>query len=136
MPERYGHVLFLCVNNSARSQMAEGIARSLLPDTVKISSAGSKPTQLQPLAVEALQEIGIDISAQRSKGLDAIDKESVDLAVTLCADQVCPYFPGRVEQLHWPLDDPAQEDNLEAYRRTRDELTARLKRLFQEPEEK
>ena len=136
MPERYGHVLFLCVNNSARSQMAEGIARSLLPDAVKVSSAGSKPTAVQPLAVEALQEIGIDISAQRVKGLDSIDKGSVDLVVTLCADQVCPYFPGRVEQLHWPLDDPAEEDTLDAYRRTRDELAARLKRFFQEPEEK
>jgi len=135
MPERYGHVLFLCVNNSARSQMAEGIARSLLPDTVKISSAGSRPTRVQPLAVEALKEIGIDISDQRAKGLDGIDKSSVDLVVTLCTDQVCPYFPGRVEQLHWPLDDPAAEDSLDAYRRTRDELISRLKRLFQEPAE-
>jgi arsenate reductase len=116
--------------------MAEGIARSLAPDTVKISSAGSKPIRVQPLAVEALQEVGIDISAQRAKGLDTIDKDSVDLAITLCDDQVCPYFPGRVEQLHWPLEDPAAEDTLDAYRRTRDELVERLKRLFQEPEEK
>ena len=136
MPNRPGNILFLCVNNSARSQMAEGIARSLLPDTVKVSSAGSQPTRVRPLAVEALKEIGIDISRQRSKGLDTIDKDSVDLVITLCHYQVCPYFPGRVEQLHWPLDDPAAEDNLDAYRRTRDELTVRLKRLFQEPEEK
>lgn len=135
MPDRPRHVLFLCLNNSARSQMAEGIARSLLPDSVGVSSAGSKPTRVQPLAVEALKEIGIDISAQRAKGLDAINKESVDMVITLCADQVCPYFPGRVEQLHWPLDDPAAENTLDAYRRTRDELTARLERLFQEPEE-
>jgi protein-tyrosine-phosphatase len=136
VPDRPRNVLFLCVNNSARSQMAEGIARSLAPDTVKISSAGSKPIRVQPLAVEALQEVGIDISAQRAKGLDTIDKDSVDLAITLCDDQVCPYFPGRVEQLHWPLEDPAAEDTLDAYRRTRDELVERLKRLFQEPEEK
>lgn len=129
-------VLFVCTHNSARSQMAEGIARSLAPDTVKIYSAGSKPTRVQPLAVEALQEAGIDISAQRAKGLDSIDNEGVDLVITLCDDQVCPYFPGRVEQLHWPLDDPAAEDNLDAYRRARDELTVRLKRLFQDPAEK
>jgi arsenate reductase len=116
--------------------MAEGIARSLLPDTVKISSAGSEPAEVRPLAVEALREVGIDISAQQAKGLDAIDNQSVDMVITLCDDQVCPYFPGRVEQFHWPLDDPAAADNLEAYRRTRDELTVRLKRLFQDPEEK
>ena len=135
MPDRPRNVLFLCVNNSARSQMAEGIARSLLPDTVKVSSAGSRPAEVRPLAVEALKEIGIDISAQRAKGLDSIDQDSVDLVITLCHDQVCPYFPGRVEQLHWPLDDPAAADNLDAYRRTRDELTTRLRRLFQEPAE-
>ncbi|MFC1654774.1 arsenate reductase ArsC [Myxococcota bacterium] len=136
MPDQPRHILFLCVHNSARSQMAEGIARSLAPDSVKVSSAGSQPTRVQPLAVQALQEIGIDISGQRVKGLDAIDNESVDLVITLCDDQVCPYFPGRVEQFHWPLDDPAAADNLDAYRRTRDELIERLKRLFQEPEAK
>jgi arsenate reductase len=136
MPDRPRNVLFLCVHNSARSQMAEGIARSLLPDSVKISSAGSKPTRVRPLAVEALKEIGIDISAQRAKGLNSIDKDNVDLVITLCHDQVCPYFPGRVEQLHWPLEDPGAQDTLDAYRRTRDELLGRLKRLFQEPEAK
>jgi protein-tyrosine-phosphatase len=136
MPDRPRDILFLCVNNSARSQMAEGIARFLAPASVRVSSAGSRPTEVHPLAVQALKEIGIDISGQSAKGLDAIDKESVDLVITLCADQVCPYFPGRVEQLHWPLDDPAEAHNLDAYRRTRDELNIRLKRLFQDPEVK
>jgi arsenate reductase len=131
-----GHILFLCVNNSARSQMAEGIARSLAPESVNVSSAGSEPTHVRPLAVEALKEVGIDISNQTSKGLDTIDKDSVEAVITLCSDEICPYFPGKVAQMHWPLDDPAVEDNLDAYRRTRDELTQRLKRLFQEPEEK
>jgi arsenate reductase len=115
--------------------MAEGIARSLAPESVKVSSAGSQPSQVRPLAVEALQEIGIDISNQRSKGLDTIDKDSVDAVITLCSYEICPYFPGKVAQMHWPLDDPAAEDKLDAYRRTRDELSERLKRLFQEPEE-
>ena len=89
---------------------------------------------MQELAVQALMEIGIDISQQQSKGLDAIDMDSVDAVITLCSDQVCPYFPGQVMQLHWPLDDPAADGNIETYRRTRDELTLRLKRIFQESE--
>jgi protein-tyrosine-phosphatase len=84
MPDRPRDILFLCVNNSARSQMAEGIARFLAPASVRVSSAGSRPTEVHPLAVQALKEIGIDISGQSAKGLDAIDKESVDLVITLC----------------------------------------------------
>ncbi len=88
------HVLFLCVANSARSQMAEGLARSLAPSGVKVSSAGSAPSKLNPLAVKALAELGLDISAHSSKSVDDIPPGDVDVVVTLCAEEVCPVFLG------------------------------------------
>ena len=88
------HVLFLCVANSARSQMAEGIARALAPPSVKISSAGSRPSRVNPLAVKVLAEIGVDISGQTSKSVDDVPAADVDAVVTLCADEVCPVFLG------------------------------------------
>lgn len=125
------HVLFLCVANSARSQMAEGIARSLAPPGVKISSAGSAPSRLNPLAVRALAELGIDISGQRSKHVDEIPPGDVDVVVTLCAEEVCPVFLGKALRVHWGLPDPAgaggpEEDRLRAFREVRNELMRRL----------
>jgi arsenate reductase len=129
------HILFLCVANSARSQMAEGIARSLAPRGVIVSSAGSSPASVRPQAIRVLREIGIDISGHRSKGLDSIDAGSVDAVVTLCAEEVCPAFPGKAHRLHWGLPDPAavtgtEEARLNAFRSVRDELLRRLKVLF------
>lgn len=100
-------ILFLCVANSARSQMAEGLARARFGDDVEVLSAGSQPGRLNELAVEAMAEIGIDISLQYAKGIGTIDAAGVDLVVTLCADEVCPVLPGRVRRLHWPVADPA-----------------------------
>lgn len=130
------HVLFLCVANSARSQIAEGIARSLAPKDIRISSAGSVPTQVRPEAVAVLKEIGVDISAQFSKGLDAIDADTVDAVITLCAEEVCPIFPRKVLKLHWGLPDPASaggsaEKRLQAFRGVRDELLRSLKVVFE-----
>src|ERR671937_1258090 len=88
------HILFLCVANSARSQMAEGIARSLAPESVRISSAGSKPSNVSPFAIRALDEIGIDIRGHRSKSVDDIDPADVDAVITLCDEEVCPIFLG------------------------------------------
>jgi len=102
-------ILFMCVANSARSQMAEGLARNLLSN-VKVMSAGSQPSKVNPYAIEALSEQGIDISGQRSKSVEEIDPNQVDLVVTLCAEEVCPVFPGRVRRLHWPIPDPASND--------------------------
>ena len=99
-------VLFLCVANSARSQMAEGLARALAPPGHRFLSAGSEPGALHPLAVTALSEIGVDISHQRAKGLPAIPLDQVDTIVTLCAEEVCPVVPGKVARVHWPLPDP------------------------------
>src|SRR5512145_3298854 len=100
------HVLFLCVANSARSQMAEGIARALAPPGVRISSAGSAPSKLNPLAVKALDEIGVDIRRQYSKSVDDVPADGVDAVVTLCAEEVCPVFLGKAMRLHWGLPDP------------------------------
>ena len=102
-------ILFLCVANSARSQMAEGLARQLLP-TCEVLSAGSRPSRVNPYAIEAMRELGIDICAQRSKSVSEIDPAELDLVVTLCAEEICPVLPGRVRRLHWPIDDPATDD--------------------------
>jgi arsenate reductase len=128
-------VLFLCVANSARSQMAEGIARSLAPPGVKVSSAGSAPSRLNPLAVRALAELGIDISRQRSKSVDDVPPGDVDVVVTLCAEEVCPVFLGKALRVHWGLPDPAaagagEAERLQAFREVRDVLVRRLGRVF------
>src|SRR5689334_9660350 len=103
----YSSVLFLCVANSARSQMAEGLARTLFGGLVRVQSAGSAPARINPHAIAAMREIGIDITGQHSKSVDAIDPASVDAVITLCAEEVCPVWPGAFARLHWPLPDPA-----------------------------
>jgi arsenate reductase (thioredoxin) len=104
-------VLFLCVANSARSQMAEGLARAMLGGQLDVRSAGSQPSRVNPYAIEAMAEVGIDISGHLSKSVDDIDPASVDAVVTLCAEEVCPVLPGRVTRLHWPIPDPASSDS-------------------------
>jgi len=128
------HLLFLCVANSARSQMAEGIARSLAGPGVRISSAGSVPTQVRPEAIEVLREIGIDATGQRSKSVDEVDAD-VDAVVTLCAEEVCPVWLGSALRVHWGLPDPASAtgssaERLAAFRSVRDELVRRLGVVF------
>jgi arsenate reductase len=128
-------LLFLCVANSARSQMAEGLARSLAPRGVKVQSAGSEPASVRPEAVRVLAEIGIDISSHESKSVDDIDPAKVDTVITLCAEEVCPAFLGQAERLHWPIPDPAviegdEQERLDAFRRTRDALAAWIAALF------
>jgi arsenate reductase len=128
-------ILFLCVANSARSQLAEGLARRMAPPGVAIYSAGSEPGTINPLAVRVLAEAGVDASVQFSKGLDAIPLDDIDLVVTLCAEEVCPLFPRPVRKLHWSLPDPAkatgtEEERLAAFRSVRDQLSARLPTLF------
>ena len=133
-PVRTPGVLFLCVGNSARSQMAEGLARAHFGDAVRVQSAGSKPSSVHPLASVALTEVGIDVSRQRSKSVAEIDAGSVDLVITLCAEEVCPVYPKRVRKIHWPLPDPAAETSafthpLDAFRDVRDELARRIAEL-------
>jgi protein-tyrosine-phosphatase len=129
------HILFLCVANSARSQIAEGVARALAPAGVKISSAGSRPSTMNPLATKVLGEIGVDASKQYSKSVDEIPPGDVDAVITLCAEEVCPVYLGKAVRVHWGLPDPAgvtgsEDERLEAFRKVRSELLRRLEVVF------
>lgn len=130
------NILFLCVANSARSQMAEGLARHIFGPDAHIQSAGSAPATVNPFAVKAMGELGIDISDHFSKDVADIDMTGVDLIITLCADEVCPVVPGRIQKLHWPLPDPASDDPnisdfdmLARFKSARDEIKSRLTAL-------
>jgi len=129
-------VLFLCVANSARSQMAEGLARARFGARARVQSAGTRPSQVNPYAIAVMAERGVDMSGQHSKAVSTIDPATVDLVVTLCAEEVCPLFLGAATRLHWPIDDPASadpsissEEFLARFRRARDEIDARLHEL-------
>jgi arsenate reductase len=139
VPSRSGmarRILFLCVANSARSQMAEGFARRMLGPEVEVASAGSHPSSVNPYAVEAMAEVGIDLAGHRSKSIDEIDPAAVDLVVTLCAEEVCPVLPARVERQHWPIADPASdepavtaEELRSRFRRAREQIRERIEVL-------
>ena len=129
-------VLFLCVANAARSQMAEGLARIFFGDAVRVQSAGSRPSHVHPIAVAVMQERGVDISSHTSKSVDIIDPASVDLVITLCAEEVCPVFLSPAPRLHWPLPDPDdkgtvadENERRQRFRTTRDELERRIAAL-------
>jgi len=130
------NILFLCVANSARSQMAEGLARQMFGNTFYIQSAGVMRTQVHPVAIEVMAEIGIDIRNQSSKEIEAIDLDSVEIVVTLCAEQVCPRVSGQVKHFHWPLPDPSQASSLEEqrenFRVVRGMISKKLKQLASE----
>jgi arsenate reductase (thioredoxin) len=133
-----GAILFLCVGNSARSQMAEGLARAMAPPGVEVLSAGSSPSRVHGYAVRVMKELDIDISNHHSKSVDSIAPERVGTAITLCAEEVCPHFPARVRTLHWPFEDPVggggtDEEVLAAFRRVRDGIKAKLDELFATP---
>jgi len=129
-------ILFLCVANSARSQMAEGLARRIFGDAVPVQSAGSEPSTVHPYAVEAMQELGLDISTHRSKSVQTIDPASVHTVITLCAEEVCPAFLGDARRLHWPIPDPASKDPtmsreqmLDRFRTARDTIRSKVEQL-------
>ena len=134
------NILFMCVANSARSQLAEGLARKIFGPGVNVQSAGSRPGKLNPLAVKALEEIEIDISKHYSKNFDDLTPAfigSLNYVITLCAEEVCPTIVSSAKKLHWPLPDPANKggsniDELNRFRETRDELIVRLKALAAE----
>ena len=132
-------VIFLCTGNSARSQMAEGLARHLSKGRVDAYSAGLEPKGLHPLAVAAMDEIGIDIRSQKSKDIDPKLFSGVDLIITLCGDAEarCPVSPPHIRREHWPLEDPAravgsEEERREAFRKTRDRLREQIIDLLEE----
>jgi arsenate reductase (thioredoxin) len=126
-------VLFLCTHNSARSQMAEGLLRHLSGDRFEAMSAGTEATHVRPLAIRAMEEVGIDISDQESKTLDQYLGELFDYVITVCddANEACPFFPGAQSRLHWSFEDPSraegsEEERLEVFRRVRDGIEARV----------
>lgn len=126
------NILFLCVANSARSQMAEGIARKLFGDKAVIESAGSLPKGVHPLAIEAMNEIGVDISKQYSKNTDKLPLRfivKIDFMISLCEEDTCPDMASRTaKKIKWPIQDPVTENNIESFREARD----RIKELIQE----
>ena len=114
--------------------MAEGLARARFGSDVRVQSAGSQPSGVSPLAIQVMEEIGIYISDHRSKGVDAIKVATIDIVVTLCADEVCPAILKSVQQIHWAIPDPAvatgsESQRLERFRGARDEIAARLGEL-------
>ena len=132
MPQ-FCSVLFLCVANSARSQMAEGLARDLFGHAVRVQSAGSAPSQVNPWAIKAMAELGISLEGHRSKSVQGIDPDTVDLVITLCAEEVCPIVLSNARRLHWPLQDPDRKgetltdaQRLQHFRAARDDIAARL----------
>ena len=138
------NLLFMCVANSARSQLAEGMAKKILGTSVTIQSAGSKPSHVNPLAVAALKEVGVDAGPQSSKSCDDLSPQfldRLDYVITLCAEEVCPILITKAKRLHWPLPDPANqpgtapdttEEQLDRFRKTREEIARRIKAFAQE----
>ncbi len=129
MSETKQSILILCTGNSARSQMAEGIARHLLGDRFEVESAGTHPSIVRPEAITALADIGIDIRGHRSKSVEEFAGHAFDYVLTVCdnANENCPYFPATTELIHHSFDDPAAaegdpEQRLQAFRRVRDEI--------------
>jgi arsenate reductase len=127
-------VLVLCTHNSARSQMAEALLRALASDRVEVASAGTEATRVHPLAVRAMDELGIDLRGHRSKTVDAFLDEPWDVVITVCdsAHERCPIFPGRTQRLHWSFEDPSaasgsEEERLAVFRRVRDAIAERLR---------
>jgi arsenate reductase len=131
MPKK---ILFMCVHNSARSILAEGIARHLAPKGITILSAGSNPSKVREEAIYVLKEAGISTENLYSKSVNDIDTGGVEAVITLCAEEVCPVFLGKAYRLHWGLNDPSKvedrEKRLQAFRETRDELIKRIGLLF------
>jgi arsenate reductase len=129
-------ILFLCVANSARSQLAEAIAREIAPE-LDVWSAGSEPTHVRPQVRRVLQELGFNDKGLRSKSMFEVELDEIDVIVTLCREEQCPVLPRKKHHIHWPLPDPASapdEESDEAYRATRDELKRRLPALLKKVE--
>jgi arsenate reductase len=127
-------VLFLCRHNSARSQIAEGFLRALGGDSFEVESAGTEATRVNPLAIRAMAEVGIDLTGHRSKTFDGFLEAPWDDVITVCdgANERCPVFPRSARRLHWSLEDPSRaagddEQRLEVFRRIRDEIAARVR---------
>ena len=127
-------VLILCTGNSCRSQMAEGVLRHYGNDRYDVLSAGTEPSQVNPVAVQVMKEIGLDISGHRSKHVDELKGQSFDYVITVCdnAKESCPFFPGQMKRLHWEFPDPPHGEAvtkmvLNDFRRVRDMIHEKFK---------
>ncbi len=130
-------ILVLCTGNSARSQMGEGLFRQEGRGAYQVDSAGTQPSHVRPEAIAAMKEIGIDISAHRSKSVSEFEGQPFDYVVTVCdnARDNCPVFPGSAQRIHWSLEDPAavqgtEQERMDAFRRIRDQLHERVKAFY------
>jgi arsenate reductase (thioredoxin) len=128
-------LLFLCIANSSRSQMAEGLARELFGARLAVQSAGSEPSKVNPYAIEVMREVGVDLTSHEAKSVQTIDPSTIGTVITLCTEQVCPVFFGKARRLHWPIEDPAtksplpRDEMLARFRTARDQIQARLEVL-------
>lgn len=127
-------VLFVCTHNSARSQMAEGFLRVHGGARFEVASAGTEATRVHPMAIQAMEEVGIDLTGHASKTIDAFLGERWDYVITVCdsANERCPIFPGGTTRIHWSFDDPSlatgtEQDRLETFQRVRDKINARIR---------
>ena len=124
-------ILFVCVENSCRSQMAEGIARHLGKGIFEVYSAGSKPkSEVDPNAIKVMQEIGIDISSYKSKGFNEVPIRNFDYVITLGCKDVCPFFPAE-KHIEWNIDDPKGKD-IDFFRKTRDAIKYKIEQLIED----
>src|SRR5688572_27860189 len=135
-------VLILCTGNSARSQMAEGLLRHDAGARFEVASAGVAPSHVRPEAIAVMNELGIDISTQRSKSVDEFTGDEFDYVITVCdnANEQCPVFPGKTKRIHWSFEDPAaaqgdEPQRLSIFRRVRDEIRERLREFAASAEE-
>ena len=133
-------VLVLCTGNSARSQMAEGLLRHEAGDRFEVFSAGTKPSFVRPEAISVMNEIGIDISGQRSKSVDEFVGQELDYVITVCdnAKESCPIFPASAKRLHWPFEDPASaqgsdDERKAVFRKVRDQIHGRIMIFLGDP---
>ena len=132
-------IMFLCTGNSCRSQMAEGFARMLGKDLIEPFSAGVMQSEVHPKTVQVMKETGIDISNQKSKGIDESLLNEMDIIITLCssAEAMCPMTPPRIKRIHWSIDDPksatgTEEEVLSAFRSARDEIKKQVTKLIED----
>ena len=130
-------IIFICTGNACRSQIAEGVMRKLAGDKFDVFSAGSHPSLVHPMSIKVMKEIGIDITSHTSDPISKFLSKNINIVVTVCdnANKVCPIFPGKVERIHWSIKDPfkgwnSQPDDLVNFRKTREDLNARIKNLI------
>ena len=127
------NIIFICTGNACRSQIAHGLLQNLAKDRFNVFSAGSHPSQVHPMSIKVMEEIGIDISHHSSDYIDDYLDKSIDIVITVCdnADKLCPVFPGIIERLHWSIEDPFKgwdynENQMESFRVTRKEIKSRI----------